>query len=249
MISRISDAHCHLHEFSDSDISLISMLNIDVIAVSDDYSSSVRTLTIAKKYKWVIPAIGLHPWSIKINSIEEANNVSELALNKDNNIRVLGEIGIDKRFKPETFTYQLQIFKLFIDIAKEINAVLNVHAAGAWEEVLTLLTRSDIPTAIIHWYTGPKELLKDIVDRGLYITINPTVIIQQKHREIARSAPLDIILVESDAPYIYRGMPLHPKNVFDVISYIANIRNMNTEELCHIISNNYIKLKQKYLGI
>lgn len=217
--------------------------------MSDDYDSSLKTLDIAKKHRWVIPAVGVHPWSIGACSLEQAKAVSELALNNRDIVRVLGEVGLDKKFKHDTFTYQLEVFKLFIETATEIEAVLNIHAAGAWREVLEFLTRSDVPTAIIHWYTGPKELLKEIIDRGLYITINPAVVIQEKHREIVVEAPLEIILPESDAPYRYRGMYLHPRDVFKVVEHIASIKAIHIEEVLIALSDNYKKLRNKYLRI
>lgn len=218
---------------------------MDVIAVSDNYSSSMRTLAIAREHEWVIPAVGLHPWAVHIDSIDEAKRIAELALG--GSVKVLGEVGLDKKFKSDSFAYQLQVFELFIDVAKEAKAVLNVHAAGAWKEAIDLLAKGDIPTAIIHWYTGPIDLLKELRDRGFYITVNPAVALQQKHREVVSLAPLDIILIESDAPYNYRGLLLHPRKIFDVINYIADLKNMSIEEVYSVISHNYEVLKTKYI--
>ncbi|MEM4788185.1 MAG: TatD family hydrolase, partial [Ignisphaera sp.] len=207
----------------------------------------IRTLAIAEKHRWVIPAIGIHPWNIDANSFAEFSRLYELAISLRNRIRVIGEVGLDKKFKSETFIYQLQIFKSFIDLATEIKSLLNIHAAGAWKETIELLARSDIPSAIIHWYTGPLELINELIDRNIFISVNPAIAVQIKHREVVARAPLDIILVESDAPYSYRGLIMHPKDVFNVIKYISNIKNMSYEEVYEVIVNNYEKLKRKIL--
>lgn len=110
-----------------------------------------------------------------------------------------------------------------------------------------MLARSDIPSAIIHWYTGPLELINELIDRNIFISVNPAIAVQIKHREVVARAPLDIILVESDAPYSYRGLIMHPKDVFNVIKYISNIKNMSYEEVYEVIVNNYEKLKRKIL--
>lgn len=242
-IHKIVDVHCHLHEYSNDEIQAISMLGIDIIAVSDDYHSSIRTLSLSEKYRWVIPAIGIHPWNITSNSINEFYRLKELVNKLKNKIKIFGEIGLDKKFKPETYTNQLQIFGLFIELGEELKVIPNIHAAGAWKEALGILINSDIPSAIIHWYTGPVELLKDIENRGFYISINPAIAIQEKHREIVAKAPLDIILIESDAPYRYRGMVLHPRNVYDVLKHLAEIKNMKYEEAYEVIVRNYRKLR------
>uniref|UniRef100_A0A7C2VDB8 TatD family deoxyribonuclease n=1 Tax=Ignisphaera aggregans TaxID=334771 RepID=A0A7C2VDB8_9CREN len=241
---RIADVHCHLHDYPDNEVSIIGGLGLEIIAVSDDYRSSLRTLSIADRRQWVIPAVGIHPWNVNAGSLKEVDMIKYLVYRSKNRVRVLGEVGLDKKFKPETYENQLQVFREFIALATDVKAVLNVHAAGAWNDIVDMLLRSDVPSAIVHWYTGPLELVKKLKDRGFFISINPAVAIQQKHREIASLAPLDIVLVESDGPYKYRGLTMHPRNVFDVIKVIAEARNMKLEEVCEVVSHNYERLKK-----
>lgn len=237
-----------MHEYADEELKHIDELNIDVIAVSDDYNSSLKTLNIAKRYSWIIPAVGIHPWVVDAMSIKDVEKITRLVLERKNEIRVLGEVGLDRKFKPETYSYQLHVFKVFIDLSVELKAILNIHAAGAWKEVIDLLTKSDVPSAIVHWYTGPPELLREFVGRDFYISINPAISIQRKHREIVATAPLDIILVESDGPYNYKGLVMHPRNIFDVIKHIADIRNMDPAEIFEVIATNYERLKSRHLS-
>ncbi|MEM1541404.1 MAG: TatD family hydrolase [Ignisphaera sp.] len=236
------DAHCHIHEFPNEEIKDIGKLVTYLIAVSDDHRSSIRTLDLAKRYRWIIPSVGLHPWSVDADSIDEAKKISDLAREKGNEIRILGEVGLDKRFKQDTYHHQLKVFEIFIELAKEMNMILNIHAAGAWREVLNILAKNDIPMAIIHWYTGPLELIKEINDRGYLITVNPTIAIQQKQRDVIAQAPIDLILVESDAPYKYKGLELHPKHIPNVIKHIAMIKKISEEEVHEAISRNIYKL-------
>ncbi|MEM0490605.1 MAG: TatD family hydrolase [Ignisphaera sp.] len=234
----IIDAHCHIHEFPDEEIKDIEKLVTHLIAVSDDYRSSIRTLDLAKRYRWIIPSVGLHPWSVDANSIDEAKKISDLVREKGNEIRILGEVGLDKRFKQDTYHHQLKVFEIFIELAKEMNMILNIHAAGAWREMLNMLTKNDISMAIIHWYTGPLELIKEINDRGYLITVNPAITIQQKQKDVVVQAPIDMILVESDAPYEYKGLELHPKQIPNVIKYIAMIKKISEEEVYEAVSRN-----------
>jgi len=231
----VLDAHCHLHEYSDEFIENdIASLGIYILAVSDDYKSSLRTLDLSRRFPWVIPAVGLHPWNVGDSSLQEARNIIDVIETRD--IIVLGEIGLDKRFRYETFDKQIEILKMFLSIARDRNLIVNIHAAGAWRETLELLYRYDISLAIIHWYTGPIELLKEIADRGYRITINPAISIQEKHREIVRVAPLEIMLLESDAPYRYRGIDMHPKMVLELYRVIASIKSIDIDSVIDVIS-------------
>jgi len=238
------DAHCHLHEYSDAEVRSIGDLGIYVVSVSDDYKSSLKTLEISKRYGWVIPAIGLHPWNVDINYIDELKNIERLLL-ENQLVRVIGEVGLDKKFKPYTLQYQDIVFRRFAEIAREKDFALNIHAANAWREVLDILYRYDVSLAIIHWYTGPLELIKEIVDRGYYITVNMAIAIQQKYREVVKVAPLDIMLVESDAPYRYRGLEFHPREITGVFRYVAELKGLDSNEVRNsIMKNSYKFLKR-----
>lgn len=237
------DAHCHLHEYQDSEIESIINLGMYVVAVSDDYISSFRTLEISKKYRPVIPAVGIHPWNIGPGYEDEIAGIERL-VSENNLVRMLGEVGLDKKFKPHTIHHQEVVFRRFVEMAKERGLALNIHAAGTWMEVLNTLYKNDIPLAIIHWYTGPLELIREIADRGYYITANSALAIQQRYRDVVKMAPLDIVLVESDAPYNYRGISFHPKEIQATIRQIAELKSMSFDEVRKsIIGNNYKFLK------
>lgn len=234
---RILDAHCHLHEYSDEEIEKeIANLGIAVIAVSDDAQSSRRTLELAERYSWVIPALGLHPWEVEPDRISEVDEIIELV--RSYRVRILGEIGLDKRFRRETYMYQLEVFKRFLEVAKEMDLAMTLHCVDAWREVLDLVSRASVRVAVFHWYTGPVELLQEIKDRGFYISINPAIVVQDKHKLIAKHAPEDIMLVESDGPYNYRGTRLGPHLIDRAIEEIARVRNDDPENVRRIIVEN-----------
>jgi len=239
------DSHVHMHEYSEDEImKYCSMTDYVFLAVSDDYESSLKTLDIARRCSNVIPAIGIHPWEVKETSVSELNNVMRLV----NNAYFLGEVGLDKKFVPQTFSYQLNIFNKFVEIAREYNKGLSIHAAGAWREVLDILYRNDIKVAIIHWYTGPPELLKDIESLGYYIGINVALKIQKKMRLIIEKAPLEIMITESDGPYEYRGMKLNPELIPEAINEIAKIKEVSRDHVVKVISENFRNLMKKLIG-
>ena len=114
---RLVDVHCHLYEFKRTDID--DFKDMLILAVSDDYESSRKTLELADEYSNVIPAVGLHPWSLsEVNPKEELKRISKLINNYD--VRVLGEIGLDKKFTSKTFSIQFKVFEYFIRIAEEL---------------------------------------------------------------------------------------------------------------------------------
>ncbi len=235
------DSHCHLHEFTDEEIDDISALNLTIVAVSDDLPSSRRTLELALGHEWVVPALGLHPWEVSADSVPDAQEIAKLVEESKGIVRILGEVGLDKRFKAETIAYQLEVFRLFVELARELRMGMTLHSVDTWREVLDIVYRNDVPVAVFHWYTGPIELLKEIRDRGYMISVNPAIKIQQKHRKVVEAAPLDMLLIESDAPYNYRGMKLHPSMVREVVAEIAKVKGLSIEEVSRVLMENSIR--------
>ncbi len=231
------DAHCHLHEFKDQEIWSFTK-DIIIAAVSDDFKSSKRTIKLAEAQPGKILAfIGVHPWELGKVSFTEVKEVAELAA--DERVAGIGEVGLDKKFVKNTFSKQLEVFTLFVKLARDHDLPMNVHAPEAWREVLDILRKHDIERAIIHWYTGPLELLEEIEDLGFFITVNPAISIQKKLRRVVEVAPLEVILTESDGPYKYRGMGLSPKLIPKVIEEIASLKGFPPKKVASTISDNF----------
>ncbi len=96
---------------------------------------------------------------------------------------------------------------------------------------------------LFHWYTGPLNLIQELRDYGYYISINAAIKIQEKSRVVAKEAPLDMILLESDGPYEYRGgITLEPPMVKDAARIIAEIKGVSVEDLWDVVSNNFSRL-------
>jgi len=227
------DVHCHLHEFSNPH----KFKEIVIIAVSDDLKSSIKTIKLCETEKNWIPAIGIHPWEVKNTRKSALEEIKHLVARHE--IKVLGEIGLDKKFVPETWDKQLIFFKFFLKLANEYNLILNLHSAGAWQEVFNLLVKYDIEKALFHWYTGPLDLLEKIESKGYFIGINPAITIQEKHKEVAKISKN--FITESDGPYKYRGLELNPLMIKNTIKIIAELRNESVSKVEKRIEVNFRK--------
>jgi len=233
------DSHVHLYEYEDSWSSYCG--KFIMLAVSDDVASSLRTLEIARHCPSVVPAVGVHPWSVNegVDVAKFARDLEELL--EAGGIRFLGEVGLDRIFTPSTFSYQLKVFEATLDLASRYGVGLSVHAAGAWREVLDLLRKYGIRVAIFHWYTGPLDLLEDIVAEGYLIGVNPALKVQRKHEDVVRAAPLEALVTESDGPYVYRGLKLGPELIEYLLARVAQIKGVGVEEIAKAVRRNFAK--------
>lgn len=230
------DAHCHINEYSEDEIR--SFGNIRITGVSMDLESSKINLELAKKFENIDPFVGLHPWNLHKN-FDEIDEISKLIIS--GGVAGIGEVGVDARFAKAPMKEQLRIFSEMCGLAVEYKLPLNVHALGGWAEVVKTGVRLGVESLLLHWYTGPIELLKEIREAGYFISINPAIAIQQRHMQILRDADIDIILTESDGPYTYRGLNLSPKSLPSLLQTIAEVKGLKVQEAADIIRENYLR--------
>ncbi len=235
------DVHCHAYGFKLLDLMKFTEAGVAIIGVAEDYESSLKVLQYAKELKNFFPAVGIHPWNIDKIKEEDVEEVLKLA--KD--VRILGEIGLDKKFVPDTFEKQKPIFERFVEFAAEHDLALNLHAPNAWEDVLKIITDKGIRRANFHWYTGPLNLLKEIEAQGYFISINPAIRIQKKHARVVEKADPSIILTESDGPYNYRNMFLSPDMIPQTVEEIATLKEMEVKDIKRVILENF----KRYIGV
>ncbi|HIP90055.1 MAG TPA: TatD family deoxyribonuclease [Candidatus Nanopusillus sp.] len=230
MMYEYVDAHIHLHGFEEKEREiLLKNREFIFLAVANDVSSSFFNMKLSLLYENVIPAVGIHPWNIEKTKNEDMAKIENII--KRTNIKVLGEIGIDKKFVPGTINKQREFFERFLKLAKEYDLSVNLHTPDAWEEVFDILIKYDIKKAYFHWYTGPVSMLEEIQSNQYFVGINPAIFLQKKHQEVLRYADLDNIITESDAPYKYKGIYLHPEKIEEVINYIAERKKVDSKYL------------------
>ncbi|RLG75420.1 MAG: TatD family deoxyribonuclease [Thermoprotei archaeon] len=233
------DSHCHLYEYSIDNIKEYLKILI-IAAVSDDLESSIETLNLASKFNNIVPCVGVHPWEVGNTPREHVRKI--ISLIGKHGIKCLGEIGLDKKFVPETIDRQREFFTEFLQAAQEYELVVNIHAVNTWNEVLELLRKYDIEKAVFHWYTGPVELIDEITYSGYFISINPAFTIQDKHRRIVDYIDLEFLLTESDGPYNYRGLKLNPLMVKETVEYVSKVKKLSIGNVKKIIYDNFRKL-------
>ncbi|MEM4035448.1 MAG: TatD family hydrolase [Fervidicoccaceae archaeon] len=240
-LTGIVDAHTHAIEYTEEDWRKIEELSpLLIVSVGEDLESSRRSVELKEERPFVLPCVGVHPWRVSDVSLSEVKAVKELA--EDLGVSCIGEVGLDTKFVPETLERQRRVFAELVELAEELGAVLNVHAAGAWREVLEFLERSEIERAVFHWYTGPIDLLERAVERGFYFSINVAARLQERHRAVAKAVPLDKILTESDGPYEYRGARLSTTMIPDLVSLLAELRGEDEATLVDAVRRNARRL-------
>lgn len=227
------DCHCHVYGFRLDELERFK--DILIIGVAEDYESSIKNLEISRSYRNIYPFVGIHPWNLGDIEGQEVEKTIDLVCRS----RGIGEVGLDKRYGKKPLEEQVTVFKTFCEVASEKNLPMNVHALDTWGDCLKIVTSYNVKRVLFHWYTGPLNLLEEIASQGYYISINPAVLIQAKHRVILEKAEVDILLTESDGPYMYRGMNLTPLKIRDLLGTIAAMKEIPLDYLEKVIEDNF----------
>lgn len=235
--SPLVDAHCHLSSY-DYEVAR-NFGDVLICAVSEDLESSERTIEYCRSLSNALPFVGLHPWNIDQRTLETMDRI--LLLAERSEVAGIGEVGIDRRLATAGLDVQLEVYRRFCQVAAELDLPLNVHALDAWDLALREALRMGVRRVMIHWYTGPIGLLKDIEGAGYFISINPSVKVQRRHLEVLRHADMNMILTESDGPYNYRGLELGPTMLNDSIRLIAEVKDLTVAEVARSIFLNLLR--------
>jgi len=210
--------------------------NVLYFANSIDVESYSKTLKLAEQSKNIIPSFGIHPMrAAECNPT--AKELSELIGNN----HFVGEIGLDFFWVEDEKTYAQQKIQFIrqLEIVKKNNCVASIHTKGAESEVLRLLRLYNIEKSIIHWYSGPVDLIADFLEIGCYFTIGPDIL---KGSTIYKEIPTNRIFAETDNP---TGMPwitgdkAQKDDIKKIYKKLSEKLNISERDLILLIKDNF----------
>ncbi|MDD3628065.1 MAG: TatD family hydrolase, partial [bacterium] len=133
----------------------------------------------------------------------------------------------------------------FLKQAKEKNKIINIHTKGAEEEVLDLLKKYDLPRVIVHWYSGPSDILDRYIDYGAFLTVGVELLFSEYIQELALKIPEHLLLTETDNPGGFRWLTKKdgmPSVIKQIVSKLAEIKELKTENIERAVLTNFIRL-------
>lgn len=238
MISYV-DSHCHLDLFPDPIRTLDASPNTVVIAVSE-LPSRYRLLAARfRRDQRVRVALGLHPLrAATAGPLEEGQLVRNLPT-----AEYIGEVGLDfSRHGRDSKDAQLRVFDRLLAEPALKNKVLTIHSRGAEKITIERLSEVRVP-GILHWYTGPPNLVERALAAGLYFSINPAMLRTEKGQKTIAALPHDRVLTESDGPFAKtRGHDAGPNDIPTLVSDLAKQWDADPDDARRIVHDNLAAL-------
>ncbi|MFQ5795172.1 MAG: TatD family hydrolase [Candidatus Bipolaricaulia bacterium] len=263
---KLTDVHTHLDQYAADEMEQVLRRADEasvrwILTVGMDLQSSANTVEIAATHERVLASVGVHPWVAAENfPYDFREKLSSLA-GEDVTVAI-GEVGLDFVDNVATgVTYhdnedlrnaQEQAFQKQVQLACELGLPLNMHCRGANSALISILKQEKAHRVggVVHNFDGDDKAATQLLDMGFYLSFGGTMTYPTETalREFARHVPLDGLLIETDSPY----MPLYgqpedeanePANVAQVARTLAELRQIDTEELINRVYTNFRRLR------
>lgn len=243
------DTHAHLDSVQDINGALERVVEagvIGILAVGEDLASNQKNLALkhSKRGLEILVGLGIHPGRIVSEQLNEEFAFIEQHISEAS---AVGEIGLDFWYKwvrkdDQKKDEQRSVYRRLLGLAVSHGLPAVIHTRGAWREALEIAQEMKVRRAVFHWYSGPLDVLEDILDAGYFISASPSAAYSPESRQALEVAPVEQTLVETDSPVYYKhcdgGFQAEPKDVFRTLKYYATLKHRGEDDLAPVLNQN-----------
>lgn len=245
------DVHAHLDfpQFdSDRGEVIKRARDAGILVVSSGMGPSgiEKTLVLAENYDNVFATFGLSPQEFSQEIVEETLN---LIRKHRKEILGIGEVGLDYYWvkNPAERKREKEVFRLFIELAEELNLPLIVHSRDAEADVIELLREYDM-SSLLHCFSGSVEQAEEAVSLDCLVSIPTSIVYSKRKQTLIERLPLESIVLETDAPYLSpkpktRNEPVNVTLSRDKLAEIKNLDKKVVEEATTENAKRFFDLK------
>lgn len=244
------DTHCHLYlpEFDADREAMLQRATSKGISAFylPGIDSSVIDSMLAMEAAWpeqCFPMMGLHPCSVKENFKEELSIIEDW-LGKRSFVAI-GEIGLDFYWDKTFIQQQYEAFKQQMELALLYNLPIVIHSRNAMKECIDTVKPYAAKglKGIFHCFGDSLDLANEIINMGFYIGIGGVITYKKSGvAEVVKDIPLDLIVLETDAPYLapvpFRGKRNESSYISYVAEKIAEVKEMSVDEVAAVTTAN-----------
>lgn len=250
------DSHAHYYderfesELNEGVDNLIGALLSDsvsyIVNVGTMPSTSRLAVAQAKQFENMYATVGIHPGDTRFLSDMDSELADCISLIKDgaNKCVCLGEIGLDYHYPETDKEKQMRYFRAQMALARELDMPVCIHDREAHEDVMNVLREFPDVHGVMHSYSGSAEMAKELVGMGYMISFSGTLTFTnaRKPKEAAAVVPHDMVLIETDAPYLaphpLRGSLNHSGNLKYTNATLASILRIGEDECAALTEAN-----------
>ncbi|HEX6187521.1 MAG TPA: TatD family hydrolase [Pyrinomonadaceae bacterium] len=227
-----------------------------------------RAVALAEQHGEIYCAIGVHPHDAKLFDEVARQRLMDLA-KQSTRVVAWGEIGLDYHYDHSPRDVQREVFRRQLGIARELNLPVVIHSRAADEDTIAILreelsgrggtgaspvehaqdARATVSRAgVLHCFGGSLEMAEQAIELGFFVSFAGNLTFKKADdlRAIARTLPLERLLVETDCPYLtpvpFRGKRNEPARVVETAKFLAELKGVTLEEVGRATSENFARL-------
>ena len=247
------DTHCHLfdEEFDiDREDAIKRAIDSGVekmILVGFSHKTNQLAQEMAKKWNVFYPTAGLHPSEASLNYLNDFLEFKSFV--EKNKVYAVGECGLDYHWDITYKEEQKKLFRLQCEYAIKKDLPIIVHSRDAAQDTFDIIASyKGKLKGVMHCYSGSKELALEYVKLGFYISLGGPVTFKnaKEPKEVAKAVPLDLLLIETDCPYLAPTPMRGKRNESSYVKYvrdeIASLREITPKEVEEATTKNAIRL-------
>lgn len=251
-MEKIFDTHSHYTDTAfDADrdelISSLPEKNVGLIMQAcTDLDDALKIQALSDKYDFMYASVGIHPENMA-NGIPSDAYDRLLQLAKHNKVLAVGEIGLDYHYEGYDRQAQIELFKMQLELAKELSLPVIVHSRDATEDCLNILHEYK-PNGVMHCFSGSAETAKIIVGLGMYIGFTGVLTFKNAKKALRaiEAVPQDKLVLETDCPYMapvpYRGKRCDSSMIIHTAGAAAAVLGKSTDEILSQTFENGLRL-------
>ena len=254
-LPQIVDSHCHL-DFPELAGEIDSVIDraraagvTRMVTICTKLREVPKVRAIAEAHEGVFFAAGTHPMSVAAEPMATVEDLVALAAHPK--MVGIGESGLDYHYTAESMQVQQDSLRRHIEAARQTGLPLIIHARDADTDMARILTeehRAGAYTCVMHCFSSSAELAQAALDLGFYLSMSGIAVFPKSTalREIFAAAPIERILVETDAPYLapppYRGRRNEPAYTVHTAQVGADLFGMSLADFAATTSANFDRL-------
>jgi len=236
------DSHAHLDfEQYDEDREEVIQRSKErlefVVNGGSNVENNQKALELEKRYpEFVVANIGLHPcYPEDFSQLEEVKNQV-----KENNPAAIGEIGLDYHQVKEEDKREEQekVFRELLELAEEMEKPVVIHSRDAEKDCVEILKEYELENIMLHCFNGTKELAEEAAKEGMKIGVTTQVLYSTRVQNIVKKLEPEDLLLETDAPFLYRGERNEPANVHESADKIAELKEVEKKQVVEATTGN-----------
>lgn len=242
------DTHCHLDfpAFDNDRDAVIARARASgigyIVNIGSSLESSKKSLELSGKHDFIYTTVGIHPHEADRAGKEDAVTLEGLV--KNPKVVAIGEIGLDYYKGYARKENQIPLFEALVNVAKSSGLPLVIHSRSSQEDTLRILKEAMPLKAVVHCFSQDENFLNSCLDLGFLVsfTCNITYKKAENLRGLIRFAPLERLMLETDAPFLppegLRGKRNEPGYVKVLAEEIARIKGAALEEIAAVTTDN-----------